>query len=189
MGVLTMFISLLVTSLSIARERELGTFDQLLVSPATPMQIIIAKVVPALLIGTIIGAVMIVVALFGFGVPFTGSYVLLFASLLIFILSNVGVGLLISSICATQQQAILGTFATGVPMVLVSGFATPIENMPRFLQLVSDLIPLKYFLIIVRGSFLKALPLSDVLAAAWPMALIALTTLVVATVFVKAKLQ
>jgi len=188
-GVLVMFATLLVTALSIARERELGTFDQLLVSPCTPTEIVLTKLVPALLIGTVMGLVMTAAGVFGFGVPFTGSFPLLFGSLLLFIVSIVGIGLMISSICSTQQQAILGTFAMGVPAVLMSGFATPVENMPQLLQGIAQVIPLTHYLIILQGSFLKALPASEILAHAWPMAAIAAVTLSAATVFVRSKLQ
>src|SRR5574337_1250380 len=107
-GILVFFSALMITALSIARERELGTFDQLLVSPTTTLEMIAA-------------------AAFVFGVPFTGSFWLLLPSLLLFIASVVGIGLMISAVSATQQQAIMGAFAIGVPAVLMSGFATPVE--------------------------------------------------------------
>ena len=188
-GTLVMFIALLVTSLSIARERELGTFDQLLVSPCTPMEIIVAKAVPAFVIGTMLASVMMLAAVYGFGIPFTGSFPLLFACLTLFILSVVGIGLTISSLCSTQQQAILGTFTVAVPAVLMSGFATPVENMPDVLQWAAEAIPLKHFLIILQGSFLKAMPPDEVFRHAWPMALTAVVTLGVSTFFVRSKLQ
>jgi drug efflux transport system permease protein len=188
-GILAMLIALLVTALSIARERELGTFDQLLVSPARPIEIIIGKTVPALIIGTILASVMIAAGIFLFGIPFAGSLGWLLAAVMLFMLSMVGIGLVISSICQTQQQAILGIFAITVPIVLMSGFVTPVENMSGFLQLVARVNPMTYYLIIVRGSFLKALPVSEILANAWPMALIGLVTLSSAIVIVKRNLQ
>ncbi len=188
-GILTMFAALVITSLSIAREREMGTFDQLLVSPTTPTEIIVAKTVPALIIGTLMGNVMVAAGVFVFRIPFTGSYFPLLLTMLLFILSVVGIGLMISSICATQQQAILGAFALGVPMILISGFATPIENMPLVLQWLSELVPLRHFLVIVQGTFLKALPWRDVFAHLWPMAAIAAASLWIATIFVRSKLQ
>lgn len=187
-GILAMFISLIVTSLSIARERELGTFDQLLVSPARPLEIVIGKTVPAVVLGTILGCVMIGAGVFLFRIPFTGSFGPLLASLVLFILSVVGIGLMLSSICATQQQAILGTFSIAAPLVLISGFATPVENMPAWLQWVAQASPLKYYLVIVQGTFLKSLPIGEVLAQAWPMAVIAVCTLTLAVVFVKRRL-
>lgn len=188
-GILSMFLSLLVTALSIARERELGTFDQLLVSPVTPLEIIVGKTVPALIIGTVMGSVMIAAAAFLFRVPFTGSLALLMAGLVLFILSVVGIGLMLSSICQTQQQAILGVFSVGVPVILISGFATPVENMPVWLQWVAEASPLKHFLILIHGCFLKAMPLSEVFANAWPMAVIAVFTLSFANLFVRRRLQ
>jgi ABC-2 type transport system permease protein len=188
-GILAMFSALLVTSLSIARERELGTFDQLLVSPTTAREIIVAKTVPALIIGSVLGLMMVAAGVFAFGVPFTGSFFFLFASLLLFMLSVVGIGLMISSISATQQQAILGTFALGVPMVLMSGFATPVDNMPEVLQWIAEGIPLTHFLIIAQGSFVKALPFADIFAHVWPMAATALVTLVAAGIIVRARLD
>ncbi|MFO1418714.1 MAG: ABC transporter permease [Methylotetracoccus sp.] len=188
-GILVMFATLLITALSIARERELGTFDQLLVSPCTPSEIIIAKIVPALLIGSILGILMAAAAVLGFGVPFVGSYAMLFGCLELFILSIVGIGLMISSICTTQQQAILGTFAIAVPAVLVSGFATPIENMPKILQWLAEAIPLKHYLLILHGSFLKGLSPSQIAHHAWPMAVIAILTLSTATLVVRGRLQ
>jgi len=188
-GILALFSALLITSLSIARERELGTFDQLLVSPTSTPEIIISKSVPALAIGTVLGLTMIAAAIVLFRIPFSGSFSLLLVSLVLFILSVVGIGLMISAVSATQQQAILGAFAIGVPAVLMSGFATPVENMPTLLQWLAQAIPLTHFLIIVQGSFLKGLPLGDVLASLWPLAIIALVSLTMATVFVRGRLQ
>jgi len=188
-GMLAMLISLVVTALSIARERELGTFDQLLVSPAQPLEIIIGKTVPALLIGTLLGCVMISAGVFVFRIPFTGSVLWLLASLMLFILSVVGIGLMVSSVCRTQQQAILGTFSLAIPITLISGFTTPIENMPDWLQFIAAASPLKYYLIIVRGTFLKSLPPAEIFANAWPMAVIALVTLSSAIVIVRRNLQ
>ena len=188
-GILVFFNALLITALSIARERELGTFDQLLVSPTTTLEIIVAKIMPALGIATVLGLLMIALAVFVFHVPLAGSFLLLLPSLLLFILSVVGIGLMISSVSATQQQAILGAFAVGVPSVLLSGFATPVENMPQGLQWAAQLIPLTHFLVIVEGTFLKAMPAADIIANTWPLAVIALVTLTLATRFVRSRLQ
>lgn len=188
-GILVFFSALMITALSIARERELGTFDQLLVSPTTTLEIIVAKTVPALAIGAVLGLLMIAAAAFLFGVPFTGSFWLLLPSLMLFILSVVGIGLMVSAVSATQQQAIMGAFAIGVPAVLMSGFATPVENMPLVLQWMAQGIPLTHFLVIVEGTFLKAMPVSDILANTWPLAVIALVTLTMATLLVRSRLQ
>ncbi|MGQ9424732.1 MULTISPECIES: ABC transporter permease [unclassified Gilvimarinus] len=188
-GILALFSALLITSLSIARERELGTFDQLLVSPTSTLEIIISKSLPALAIGTGLGLLMMAAAVGLFRIPFSGSFGLLLISLMLFILSVVGIGLMISAVSATQQQAILGAFAIGVPAVLMSGFATPVENMPPLLQWLAQAIPLTHFLIIVEGSFLKAMPPGDILTSLWPLVFIALVSLTMATVFVRGRLQ
>lgn len=188
-GILSMFIALVVTALSISRERELGTFDQLLVSPTTPLEIIIAKCLPAVFVGYVMGTIMVTAAILLFRVPFTGSLLWLAGALLLFILSVVGIGLMISAIAATQQQAILGAFALGIPMVLLSGFATPVENMPDVLQWVAEGVPLTHFLVIVQGSFMKALPFEVIVRHLWPMALAAVCTLSGATILVKSRLS
>ena len=188
-GILTTFIAMLLTALSIAREREFGTFDQLLVSPCTPMEIIIAKMVPAFLISVLLACAMMAAAVFGFGIPFTGSFPLLLLCLMLFVLSLIGIGLMISSFCATQQQAIMGTFSFVVPTVLLSGFATPVSNMPVFLQWIAEAVPLKHFLIIIHGCFLKALPPGEIIANAWPLLVIAVITLGLAVRFVRSRLQ
>ncbi len=188
-GILAMLTALILTSLSIARERELGTFDQLLVSPATPTEIIVAKCVPALLIGTVLGMAMVAAGALLFQIPLRGSVPLLALTMMLFILSVVGVGLMLSAISMTQQQAILGAFALAVPMILMSGFATPVENMPGPLRLVAEALPLRHFMVIVQGTFLKALPLADVWAHTWPLMLISLITLGTATLWVRGRLQ
>ena len=177
LGILTMLVSLVVTSLSVAREREMGTFDQLLVSPYGPVEILFGKTAPALVIGVIEGTVILLAAVFAFGVPLYGSLVLLYVAMTVFICSIVGVGLFISSVSETQQQAILGAFVFLVPAVLLSGFATPIENMPSWLQAFTHVNPLRHFLDVVHGIFLKDMSARLVLTLTWPMALIATVTL------------
>src|SRR3546814_311418 len=136
-----------------------------------------------------LGLLMMAAAAGPFRIPFNGSFALLFVSLVLFILSVVGIGLMISAISATQQQAILGAFAIGVPSVLMSGFATPVENMPMLLQWLAQAIPLTHFLVIVEGSFLKAMAPGDIFASLWPLAMIALVSLTMATIFVRGRLQ
>jgi ABC-2 type transport system permease protein len=172
---------LMITALSVAREREMGTFEQLLVSPLSPLEIIIGKTVPALLIGLGEGTLVVAVAQLYFHVPLTGSLGLLYAAMTVYLLAVVGIGLFISSLALTQQQAILGTFATMVPMVLLSGFASPVENMPDWLQVVTLANPLRHFVVIVKGIFLKAMPATDVLHSLWPLAVLAVVTLSAST--------
>lgn len=176
-GILTMLIGLVVTALSVARERELGTLEQLLVTPLTPTQVMIGKTVPALIIGLAEGTVILLAAVWLFGIPFTGSLALLYLSLLVFLFAVIGMGLFISALVKTQQQAILGAFLFMVPSVILSGFATPVENMPDWLQHATQINPLRHFLVIVRGLFLKDMGWDVLVHSLWPMAVIALVTL------------
>ena len=182
-GLLTMLVALVITALSIARERELGTFDQLLVSPITSMEILIGKAIPALIIGLIEGTVIVVVAIFIFQIPFTGSLFYLYAGMFVFLCSVVGTGLFISALSSTQQQAILGSFIFMAPSVLLSGYATPIENMPQWLQTITYINPLRFYLVIAKGVFLKSMPFSVVLSNMIPMAIAAVFTLTFSTWF------
>lgn len=154
-GMLGFMLGLVVTGLSVAREREVGTFDQLLVSPATPTEIALAKLVPGCLVGLVHGTIFLLISVFGFGVPFTGSLALLYVAMLVFAMASGGVGLMVSSLSATQQQAFLGAFTVGVPCILISGAVTPVINMPPFLQYASQLNPMRHFTTIVQGVFLK----------------------------------
>lgn len=180
-ALLTLVIALVVTSLSVARERELGTFDQLLVTPLKPVHILIGKALPALLTGLAEGTFIVVVAVLWFRVPFRGELPWLYVALSLFLLAVIGVGLMISSLARTQQQAILGAFLFLVPAVILSGFATPISNMPPLIQHLTWLNPMRYFLVIVRGLFLQGMPFDLVLRQLWPLALIAVATLSLAT--------
>jgi ABC-2 type transport system permease protein len=180
LGTLGLLIALVVTGQSVARERELGTFDQLMVSPLRVHEILIGKTVPPLIIGVVQATAFLLVAVFFFEVPFRGSLALLYLSIVFFLASVIGVGLFISSLAQTQQQAFLGTFLFASPAILLSGFATPVENMPGWLQTLTLANPLRHFLVIVRGIFLKDMPPADVAANILPLVLIALFTLAVA---------
>ncbi|KUJ74169.1 antibiotic ABC transporter permease [Thiomicrospira sp. XS5] len=176
-GLIVLVVSLLVTALSVAREREEGTFDQLLVTPALPVEILIGKSLPGLLIGLFESNVIVLLAIFWFDVPFRGDYLLLQFALFFFILSAIGIGLMISSFSTTQQQALLGAFMFMVPAVILSGFATPIENMPDVIQWLTYLDPMRYFLVVVRGVFLQDMSFDSLWPQIWPMMIIALVTL------------
>jgi len=187
-GILTMLICLLVTALSVAREREMGTFEQLLVSPLKPTEILVGKAIPAMLIGIGEGSLILFAAIFLFGIPFTGSLLTLYGSMWIFVISVVGIGLFISSIAKTQQQGLLGVMVFMAPAVALSGFATPIENMPEWLQITTYANPLRYFLLIVRGIFLKEAPFYYVWQQTYPMAIIGIFTLTGADLFFRKKI-
>jgi len=188
-AILCLTTSLAITSLSISRERELGTFDQLLVSPMVPIEILIGKALPAIFIGMLEGSFIVFVAIVFFKIPFTGSLPVLYLSMFVFVSAIVGIGLFISSLCSTQQQAILGSFLFTSPAISLSGFATPVENMPLWLQHITAINPLRYFLIIVKGLFLKAIPFHVVLSNLWQMVIIAILTLSAATWLFRKKLQ
>jgi ABC-2 type transport system permease protein len=188
-AVLGMMMCLVVTSLSIAREREMGTFDQLLVSPMSGTEIIIAKTMPGMLAGYVVSLIVAGLAVFAFGAPYTGAFLVFFLALALFVLSVVGIGLFISSLCSTQQQAIMGTFFSSIPFVLTSGFATPVENMPLWLQRAAELNPLKHYLVALQGSFFKSHTTLDVLANIWPLVPLALVSLTVASLVVRSKLE
>ena len=180
MGVLTLVVTTIVTGLSVAREREAGTFDQLLVTPLRPVEILIGKSFPGILIGLVEGTFILLVAIYWFEVPLRGSLGALYLGMLLFLLSAVGIGLMISSLAVTQQQGILGAFLFLVPAVILSGFATPITNMPEIVQQTTYMNPLRYFLIIIRGVFLEGDSYELLFNQYWPMAIIAVVTLAMA---------
>ena len=176
-GILSLLITMIVTALSVAREREAGTFDQLLVTPIRPFELLIGKSLPGMLIGTAEASFILFMAIYWFEVPFRGSLGALYLGLFLFILSAVGIGLMISSLAVTQQQGLLGAFLFMVPAVILSGFATPIANMPYLVQLITYLDPLRYFLIILRGVFLEGDSYTILVHYYWPMAIISVITL------------
>jgi len=179
-GLLTLVVTMLVTALSVAREREAGTFDQLLVTPLRPVEILLGKALPGLLIGFIEATLIIVVAVAWFHVPLRGSLAALYLGLFLFLLSSIGVGLMISSIAVTQQQGLLGAFLFLVPAIILSGFATPIANMPEIVQKLTLLNPMRYFMVILRGVFLQGDALTALWPQYWPMAVIGLATMALA---------
>lgn len=187
-GILTTLISFIVTALSISREREMGTFDQLLVSPLQPFEILLGKTIPALIISLLEGTLIMIAGTLLFRVPLLGSLLMLYLSLIVFIYSIVGMGLFVSCLAKTQQQAILGSFLFITPTFLLSGYATPVENMPRWLQMLDLLNPLCYFLIILKGIFLKNMPHLMVLSFLWPILCIGCATFMGSYLFLKRRL-
>jgi len=154
-GMLSLGVALMITALSVARERELGTFDQTLVSPASPVEIALGKLLPPLLVAAVQATLYLLIVTLLYGVPFRGNPLMLYAAVLTFALACAGVGLFISSMVHTQQQAFLGAFAVLLPFSLLSGFATPVENMPWWLQFVTSVNPLAHMLRLMQGLFLK----------------------------------
>ncbi|MDD2701639.1 MAG: ABC transporter permease [Sideroxydans sp.] len=179
-GIITLLVTMLVTAMSVAREREQGTFDQLLVTPMRPIELLIGKTLPGFIIGIGEASVIVLAAVFWFKVPLLGSLLTLYTGLLLFLLSGVGVGLMISSFAATQQQGLLGAFMFLVPAIILSGFATPIRNMPEVVQYLTLLDPVRYFLVVLRGVFLEGTPFALQIPQFWPMALIGIVALAIA---------
>ncbi|MEI6787933.1 MAG: ABC transporter permease [bacterium] len=156
MGVLLLVTTMLVTSMALVKEREEGTMEQLLVTPIRPVELMIGKLLPFVVIGFIEITLALGVILGVFGVPLRGSVLLLYAFSGLFLLTTLGLGLFVSTLVKTQQQAMMvAAFFVMMPFVLLSGFIFPVENMPRAIQMLASFIPLKYYLEIIRGLFLK----------------------------------
>ncbi|PSM53045.1 multidrug resistance ABC transporter, permease protein [Campylobacter blaseri] len=184
-GSITLVTSVVLTAMSVARERELGTFDQILVSPLTPFEIMLGKLLPALMISIFISSIILFIMFFIFKVPLVGSIWLLYLGVVIFLFSVCGVGLFISSIANTQQQAILYSFVFLVPSFLLSGFATPVENMPSWLEPASDFVALKYYIVFIRSVFLKDISFLASLEYLIPMFIIGIISFFIAMIFFK----
>ncbi len=170
-GIVALLLLVITTNLSsmgIVREKELGTLEQLNVTPLTRAELVIGKLLPYGLVGLIDVLLVLSVAILWFHIPMRGSYILLFAMTLVYLVSTLGLGLFVSTISNTQQQAMMTTtFFFLIPMMLLSGFVFPIENMPAAVQAITYLIPLRYFLVILRSIFLKGVGLETL----WPEAL------------------
>jgi ABC-2 type transport system permease protein len=160
-------VTMTMTATAIVKEKERGTIEQLVVSPVRPLELVLGKAVPYVLIGYADIVVVVLVGLGWFRVPMAGSFLLLFGLSGLFILTTLGLGLLISTVSQTQQQAMMLGFFANPPFMLLSGFIFPISSMPEPMQVLTYLIPLRYFLVIIRGIFLKGVGL-DIL---WPQAL------------------
>jgi ABC-2 type transport system permease protein len=155
MAFLIMLVTLLLTCMAIVREWEIGTMEQLIVSPIRPFELILGKTIPFALIGYIDVLIVTFVGVFWFEIPIRGSILLLLAATTIYLLSSLGIGLFISTISHTQQQAMMTMLFFFVPAILLSGFVFPIANMPPIVQYLTYADPLRYFLVIIRGIFLK----------------------------------
>ncbi|MCU0595089.1 MAG: ABC transporter permease [Desulfobacterota bacterium] len=165
---LVIMVSVLnLTAMAVVREKEVGTMEQIMVTPVRPVEFILGKTIPFALIGILQVALVSSVGVFWFGVPMRGSVALLFVSLLIYLLSFLSLGLFISTISRNQQQALVTTFFFTFPIILLSGFIFPIANMPTVIQVVTYINPLRYFLVIIRDIFLKG----SGIAILWPQML------------------
>ena len=166
-AMLVMLITLMLTGMAVVREKEIGTMEQIMVTPITPVEFILGKTIPFALIGFIDVVLITVLGVFWFEVPIRGSLLLLFGATALYLMNTLGIGLLISTVSRTQQQAMMSTFFFYFPAVLLSGFMFPIANMPKVIQWLTYLNPLRYFLVIVRGIFLKGIGMNIL----WPQML------------------
>jgi ABC-2 type transport system permease protein len=176
-GTLTLLQTILLTGLSVAREREQGTFDQLLVTPFRPVEIMAGKALPSMLVGIVQATLVLLVAQLWFRIPFAGSFFTLYAGLSLFLLAAVGIGLLLSSVAATMQQAMLFSFLLIMPFSLLSGLTTPISSMPEALQYLTLLNPLRYAIDIAHRVYLEGVGLRLLFPELWPLAIIGVVTL------------
>ncbi|HEX8955416.1 MAG TPA: ABC transporter permease [Burkholderiaceae bacterium] len=181
-AIITTVGCLIITALSVAREREEGTFDQLLVSPLTPAYIMAGKAIPGILVAMVQGTIIIISAVFLYRVPFGGSALVLYGAMVCYGFALAGCGLLISAFCNSQQQAFLGTFGFMSPAVILSGYMAPVENMPLPLRWISAVDPLTHFIIVVKGIFLKGYGLSQAWPHIWPLMAIGLVNMGIAYV-------
>jgi ABC-2 type transport system permease protein len=161
MIVLVLFVfTILFTATSIVRERELGTIEQLIVTPIRPIELVVAKVLPYVLVSFVVVIEVLTIGVLLFGVPINGSIPLLLGLAGLFLLTSLGIGIFVSSTANTQHEALLMTFATTLPTIYLSGFLFPIEAMPRWLQLITYLVPARYAMVIMRGIILKGVGLT-----------------------------
>ena len=179
-GTITLLQVLILTALSVAREREDGTFDQLLVTPIRPSEIMLGKALPSIVVGLIQATIIFLVAELWFRIPFAGSLVTLYSGLVLFVVAAVGVGLFVSSLVANMQQAMLFSFVLLMPFILLSGLATPIGNMPEVFQWMTLINPLRYAIDITRRVYLEGTGLGQLVGDLWPLAVIGVVTLPIA---------
>jgi len=186
---ISVVMTLVLTSLSIAREKELGTYDQLIVSPLSATEILIGKTIPPLIIAMALTITMSIAVTVIYGIPLNGPMWLLLLSTFTALLSVIGVGLFISSICKTQQQAMLSAMTFMTPIVLTAGYISPIEDMPEILQYLTYANPMRWFIANTKGIFLKDLSVVIVLQNCIPLLIIAIICLYLASWTFKQKLE
>jgi len=180
LGIVLTLTMILITGLAISRERERGTMENLLSMPTRPLEVLLGKIVPYILVGYVQVGLILIMAHFLFHVPMAGSLGLLVAMTFLFIVANLAVGITFSTVAQNQLQAMQMTFFFFLPSLLLSGFAFPFRGMPSWAQSLGEVLPLTHFLRIVRGILLKGNALGDLLPEAWPIAAFAVVALVVA---------
>jgi ABC-2 type transport system permease protein len=173
-------ITFMLTSMAIVREIEIGTMEQIIVTPIRPFEFILGKTAPFALISFAIVLIISAVGVFWFGVPIRGSFLLLLGATALYLLTTLGVGLLISTVSSTQQQAMMVTFLVNFPIMLLSGFVFPISAMPQWIQTITVINPLRYFIVIIRAIFLKGTGLSVLWPEFLALTILGLTTFTIA---------
>jgi ABC-2 type transport system permease protein len=181
MGIQILMICLMLTAMAVVREREIGTLDQLLVSPITPAELMLGKTIPVLLIGLFHLVLYTGLTVFQFGVPMKGSFLALLLAAFLYILAALALGLLISTVSKTQQEAFMLLILVALPAVMLSGFMSPIESMPKVFQWLTVVNPIRYFLEIVRGVFLKGIGVGELWPQYLTLTVMSVGTLVLAT--------
>ncbi|MDR2982474.1 MAG: ABC transporter permease [Puniceicoccales bacterium] len=187
-ALITTITAMAVTAMSVAREREQGTLDQLLVSPLTPEMILLGKAAPAFVVAAVQSSIVLGMGVFVYGAPFNGSLWLLYGAMIFYVSALVGFGLLISAFCRTQQQAFLGVFSFMMPAVLLSGFVTPVDNMPVWMQHLTIINPVRHFIVVAKGVYLKNMTLYMVAEHTLPLLVIACVTLGATVLFFRRRL-
>jgi len=189
-GLLLSLITLILTSLAVVKEKEIGTMEQLIVTPLKPYQIIIGKLVPFVVLSFVAVLIILAAMYFIFTIPVKGELWFFFLSAFLYILSTLGMGLFVSTISKTQQQAMMiSIFALMMPMIFLSGFAFPIENMPQSIQYISYIVPLRYFIEIIRGVVLKGLGFTDFWFDALLLLLMGVAILIFSSLRFKSKIE
>ncbi len=189
MGVILTMTMVMMTGLAMTRERERGTMENLLATPAQPLEVMTGKIVPYIFIGLIQSTIILLAAVYLFGVPFVGSVIVLYVVALVFIAANLTVGITLSSIAQNQLQAMQLTFFYFLPTMLLSGFMFPFQGMPRWAQWIGEVLPATYFMRLVRGILLKGNHWPDLWPHIWPMMVFTVVVMTFAVVFYRKTLD
>ncbi|MGE5440265.1 MAG: ABC transporter permease, partial [Bacteroidota bacterium] len=190
MGLVLMVITTILMSMAVVKEREIGTLEQLIVTPIKPYQLIIGKMIPFMIIGFLEVLLVTSIMTLWFGIPVRGSFLFLIFSSLLFVMSTLGLGLFVSTISKTQQQAMMvAQFGLMMPMIYLSGFAFPIENMPQIIQVITYAIPLRYYITILRGIILKGTGFSELWLETLVLFLIGVVILIASSLRFRKRLE
>ena len=174
-------MSLLLSAMAIVKEKEIGTMEQLIVSPIKPLEFIIGKLLPFAIIALVQITLITALGVLWFHVPLRGNLLLLLVASCIYLFTTLGIGLFISTVSSTQQEAMMSVFLFYLPIVLLSGFAYPIANMPKIIQIVTYLNPLRYFMVIIRGVFLKGVGITVLWPQIWPLVIMGLCVILLSS--------